>query len=345
MACEKGQPFDGKKLFESIKQAGDAATYDSLQDSAKSAELSGDFHEAAEYYQKALTLDPNNRDLQMSLADSYRRSGDSDRAITLYDSLLKQDTKFLPAKEGKGLALMAKGDYQTPAALFDQVLKADRTRWKTLNALGILFSTRRLYNEAGQYFAEALKYQSNAGVVNNLGLTQALQRDYDTAIKNLSAAVSLADNGSADRKRIELNLALVYATAGKLDEARDIVERYSASAKLEYDMSLYAHMAGDSKLSASYLHMALTEGKTLEDKARESERLAAATETQINSDGEEEKKWTVVPSTSKSAQAVKTSKTKKKAKTKKPKPKIVEAKPVKKSNDADPLSNIVGKEE
>jgi Flp pilus assembly protein TadD len=355
MACENGQSIDGKAFFESIKQAGNAATHDSLLDSAKAAENKGDFHESAEYYQQALAMDPSNRDLKMALADSYRRGGDPDRAITIYDALLKDDANFLSAKEGKGLALMAKGDYQSPTALFDQVLKADRTRWKTLNALGILFSTRKLYSEAGQYFQEALKYNpNNAGVLNNLALTQALTKDYDPAIKNLTQAVSLTERGSADRKRIDLNLALVDAVADKLDDARDIVSRYSSSSSMEYDMSLYEHVIGDSKLADNYLHMALTEGKTLQDKAKEAQQTSAQIATQINSDGEEEKKWTVVPKqtlpkpVSKSAHAVKSSATHKPAKkpVKKTKPKIVEVKPAKKSPDAvDPLSNIVGKED
>jgi Flp pilus assembly protein TadD len=341
-ACENGQQFDAQKFFNSIKQAGNAATQNNLAESAKSAENAGDFREAADYYEQALKIDPMNRDLKMSLADSYRRSGNPDRAITIYDDLLKEDTSFLAAKEGKGLALMAKGDYQTPAALFDQVIKADHTRWKSLNALGILFSTRKLYNEAEQYFSEALKHQTNAGVMNNAGLTQALQKNYEPAIENLSQAVIMAERNSADRKRIDLNLALVYAAAGNMDAAREIVAHYAPAESRDYEISLYAPLAKDSKRAADYLHLALTEGKTPSEKARESEKPAA---TVINSDGEVEPKWTVVPnkpSNSKSAQAVKGKKPAKKSAQKKAKPKIVEAKPAEKAPADDPLSKIVG---
>lgn len=341
-ACENGQSFDAQKFFDTMKAAGNAATQSSLAYSAKSAEKDGDFQKAAADYEQALQLDPQNRDLKMALGDSYRRGGNPDRALAIYEEMLNQDPNFLAAKEGKGLALMAKGDYLTPAALFDQVVKADPTRWKSLNALGILFSTRRLYSEASLYFSEALKYQINAGVMNNLSLTQALQHDYEPAIENLAQALALTDVSPADRKRIDLNLALVYAAAGKMDPARAIVSRYSPKDSQDYNQALYAPLAKDSKLAGDYLHLALTEGKSPMDKAIE----MAATTTQINSDGEVEPKWTIVPnkkpSASKSAQAVQGKKIAKKPAQKKLNQKIVEAKPAANGPTDDSLSKIVG---
>jgi hypothetical protein len=64
-----------------------------------------------------------------------------------------------------------------------------------------------------------------------------------------------------------LNLALVYASAGKLPEARKIAEAYLSGPSLNNNLGLYAHLAKDDNLAKSYLNMALTESKTYYGKA------------------------------------------------------------------------------
>ena len=163
---------------------------------------------------------------------------------------------------------MSKGDYETPTVLFEEVLKADGKRWKSLNGMGILFVTRGLYPDSMKYFEEARKQSpTNTSVMNNLGLSQALNKQYDLAIDTLSKASTQSTINSIGRKRIDLNLALVYASAGKLDEARKIASQYLSGPTLNNNLGLYAHLAKDDNMAKSYLNMALTESKTYYGKA------------------------------------------------------------------------------
>jgi Flp pilus assembly protein TadD len=268
-ACTKtGQPLEPKEFFASLQGPTVPTMQDTMLDSAKNAEKKGDYKGAIQTYQQILEKHPDNKEVVLSLAEAYRRSGESDRAITLYDGLLQSDPNLVAAKEGKGLALISKGDFDTPVPLFESIMKTEPTRWKTLNALGILFTTRSMHKEAQQYFQEALKYSPfNPSIMNNLGLSQALDHSYEPAATTLMQASALTTADSNERKRIDLNLALVYAVSGRLDLANQIAERYFAGPVLSNNLGLYAHLAKDDQLAKDYLNMALTESKFFYEKA------------------------------------------------------------------------------
>lgn len=270
-ACNGGaNPIDSQKFLSGLDGPKVPTVQDALVESAKNAEKQGDYKGALQFYQQALEKKPNDKEILLGMAEANRRMGQYDQAGPLYDQLLQQDPQNIAAKEGKGLLLISKGDFETPTTLFNDVLKADPKRWKTLNALGILFTTRNLYPEAQTYFKEALKYNPDSvSVLNNLGLSQALERNYDASLATLTRASTIATAGSYERKRVDLNMAAIYAISGRLDEAKTVAEKYYSGAELNNNMGLYAHLANDDEMAKAYLNMALTESKTYYPKAWE----------------------------------------------------------------------------
>lgn len=270
-ACDQNggvMPVDGKNLLSSFDGPKIQSMQETQREAAKNAEKNNDFAQASQIYQQILEKDPETTDVIQLLADSLRRNAEYDKAISVYDGMLTKDANNLAAKEGKALALLAKSDFETPTGLFEDVLKADGRRWKSLNGMGVLFVTRGLYTDAIKYFEEAIKQSpNNTSILNNLGLALALNKQYEPAIDILSKASAQSTIGSFGRKRIDLNLALVYASAGKLGEARKIAEIYLSGPALSNNLGLYAHLAKDDGLAKSYLNMALTESKTYYGKA------------------------------------------------------------------------------
>ena len=268
-ACSGDQKqVDSQKILSALEGPKVPSVQDALMDSAKGAEKNGDYKQAIQLYQQILEKHPENTEASLALADNYRRNGNYDNAITIYDSLITKSDDIVPAKEGKALALISKGDFTTPVGILDEVMKVDPKRWKTLNALGILFATRNMHSEAQDYFMEALKYNPDSvTVLNNLGLSQALNGRFGTATSTLSKASSLATAGSEERKRVDMNTALVYAITGRLDEANAIASTYLTGAALDNNLGLYAHLAKDDQMAKSYLNMALTESKVFYEKA------------------------------------------------------------------------------
>jgi Flp pilus assembly protein TadD len=268
-ACNGGAgPIDGQKFLSGLSGPKVPTVQDTLLETAKNAEKMGDYAQATALYQQLLEKSPDNTEIALMLADALRKKGDYANAIAVYDSLIKQDDKLIAAKEGKALALMSTGDFETPTRLFEEVMAVDSKRWKTLNGLGILFTTRGLQVEAQQYFDEALKHNpSSPSIMNNIGLSQALERQYENSITSLQEASNLTERDSPDRKRIEMNMALVYAIMDKFEDARMLAERYYTGHELNNNLGLYAHLANNDQMAKAYLNMALTNSKVFYEKA------------------------------------------------------------------------------
>lgn len=261
--------IDGKKFLAQLTQGPQVPKIeDALLDTARMAEQQGRYDQAISLYRQLLDKYPEHTEIALALADCYRKDGQYQQAVTMYDGILQQEPSDLDAKEGKGLALLSMGDFETPGTLFGDVLKEEPDRWKSLNALGILFTTRGMQPEAQQYFHEALKYHPGSVTpLNNLGLSQALERKYDEALKTLSAASDAAQRDSMQRKRVDLNMALIYAIMNRLDDARLIASNYYSGPELENNMGIYSILANDDAMARAYLNMALSNSKVFYEKA------------------------------------------------------------------------------
>lgn len=269
--CNGGAaPIDSQTYLSSLEGPKITGVDGAMLQAAQGAESKANYKLAAQYYEQMLEKQPDNAPLLVALAEAYRRDGQLAKAITTYDAALAKDAKNIDAKEGKSLALIASGDFDTPVTLLDEVMQADAKRWKTLNALGILFTTRNMQPEAQQYFAEALKYHADSpSIYNNMGLSKALERNYDGSVATLAKASSLATPNSSERKRIDLNRALVLASAGNVEAAKAVAEQYLSGAELDNNMGLYAHLAQDDNMAKAYLNKALSDSKMYYAKAWE----------------------------------------------------------------------------
>jgi len=223
--------------------------------SAKNAEAAKDYLGAVQYYEQALRAEPGNRAAALGFAENLRRIAQYDRAMTVYDGILAGDPNSIDAKEGKALTYVEKGDYDTPVAIFEQVVKADPKRAKSLNGIGVLFTTRDMHSEASQYFSEAVRQSGNKpyDALRNLGLSQALEGRYDLAICTIKQTADLAQPGSADRKHVLMDLALVYAAAGQVEDALAVAGSYYAGSRPNPNFTLYPRLAADKKLAKAYM--------------------------------------------------------------------------------------------
>lgn len=232
-----------------------------LLKSAKESEESGDYLRAGVLYQQLYAKTPANIDYQYGLAENLRRTGQFDKAIKLYEILSDGENKAreIESLEGKGLSLMGKGEFAEAGKVFARVMEKDATRWRTLNALGILFALKQLHDEAFAYYEEALRFSpNNLAVINNIGLTRAMNKEYDMAIQALEKGSRLASGKGAKQRHIDLNLALIYGISGDMDRAESVAGRYLEGPALQNNLGLYAHLAKNEQLAKSYLNMALS---------------------------------------------------------------------------------------
>lgn len=270
--CEGAKQWlDPDKTFASLAQPDVAGVNDTQEQSAKDAIANGDYTRAAQRYEMLVSSSKGSKaqliHYRLGLADAQRRIGDYEKALDNFDQVLKDEPNNLDAQEGRALTLMATGKTVDASRAFSDIVDKDPKRWRTLNALGILFTSKNMVPEAMAYYTEALKYSpDNPAVLNNVGLSQAVDKNYSRAFDALDQASRLS-KAPAQRKQIELNEAMVYGASGDLDRARELASKYYDGAALENNMGLYAHLAKNDALAKTYLNMALTQSPTYYERA------------------------------------------------------------------------------
>jgi Flp pilus assembly protein TadD len=265
------QWIDPDRTFASLPQPDVAGINATQEQSAKEAIAAGDFRRAAEFYEQLVGSKKGTAEEQLryklGLADAMRRQGDNDHALAMFNQLYSENPTNLDAAEGRALTLMATGKTVDAGRAFSDIMDKDPNRWRTLNALGILFVTKDMIPEAMAYYTEALKHSpDNPAVLNNVGLSQAVDHQYPRAIEALQQSASFAKTPQ-QRKQIDLNLAMVYGVSGDLDTAKEIAAKYLDGAALDNNLGLYAHLSKDDALAKTYLNMALSQSPTFYERA------------------------------------------------------------------------------
>lgn len=264
---EKKEKMD--KIFdEASKNGPNVPTMESsILESAKRATDKGDHARAAQYYRQ---LTDKNPAYLADYAEALRRAGQYKAALAMYDAALAKDAANLNAKEGKGLALMSLGDFNNAAKLFGEVMAADAGRWRTINALGIILALNKRVTDSIEYFRAALKISpTNPSILSNVGLALAINEDFPGAIKALDEASRQAAGNLGQKKRVDLNLSLVYGISGNLDMADKTARPHLTSAQLNNNMGVYAALSNNKDLAKSYLNKALSDSPVYYEKAWE----------------------------------------------------------------------------
>lgn len=273
-ACDNAttrQWLDPDKEFKEFEQPDVPTMQTTTEESAKKAIEDGDFERAGQFYVQLLDRkklsDTDRTRYEVALGDLDRRLGRHKSAIERYDAVLEKASGNVDALEGKGLAMMAQGNIADAGQIFKAVLAQDPKRWRTLNALGILFTTKNMIPEAMAYYAEALKVSKDSpAILNNVGLTQAINHNFPRAIQAMKQAARVAPN-DARREQIDLNLALIYGISGDYDSARAMAEKYLKGPTLDNNLGLYAHLANNQELAKAYLNQALSGSTTYYERA------------------------------------------------------------------------------
>jgi adenylate cyclase len=96
----------------------------------------GQFNEAIEKMEQAVSLDPLSLPLMGNLADAYSFARRFEEALEQYDKVIELDPTFRRAFEGRGMIYLAMGDYENAIANFEQYHKLIGHPLKGLSSLG-----------------------------------------------------------------------------------------------------------------------------------------------------------------------------------------------------------------
>ena len=263
-ACQP-QPrseVDGQSILDKLKGPSISGVDATMQKAAKEALDAGEAVRARQLYAQLVDRNPNDQHVQLGYANALRRSGGAQAALEAFNRLLEMNpgrAVRMEALEGKGLSLLALGDITQASRALEQVLALDGRRSRTLNAIGVLFTAKNMLPEAVAYYDEALKHTDMpVSVLNNKGLTLAMQRQYRSSIEAFERARARLAKTDKRRNQLELNEALVYGLAGNMDKAEALAKPHLSEPALYNNLGFYAKLANDQKLAKAYLNKALT---------------------------------------------------------------------------------------
>jgi len=185
--------------------------------------------------------DPKNMRLGLAYASQLKALGQSDQQLQVLATLTQyhpQDQKLLTLY---GRELVQAGQAGQAEAVLTRAIAAGSTDWKVYSALGSTLDQQAKYAEARDNYQRALKVSpGNAAVLNNLGMSYALEGNLKQAEATLKDASNLPSGKSEPRLR--QNLALVVGLQGRFDEARQIASADLPADEVEANMAYLQKM-------------------------------------------------------------------------------------------------------
>ena len=179
---------------------------------------SGDPVTAITLFRRAHNLDPFKAEPLVKLGDALNDVGKFGEAADAFRSALEYEHNNVEALRGLGTALIGLNQPGLAIDHFKAAL-AIEPDYRSYNGLGVASDHMGQHKAAQDYYESGLKiYPKNLTLLNNLGLSQLLSRDYDAAVVTLVTAAE--QPGATARQR--LNLALAYGLAGRDAEAQRI---------------------------------------------------------------------------------------------------------------------------
>ncbi|MFZ0694806.1 MAG: tetratricopeptide repeat protein, partial [Alphaproteobacteria bacterium] len=179
---------------------------------------SGDPVTAITLFRRAHNLDPFKVEPLVKLGDALNDVGKFSEAADSFRTALEYEHNNVEALRGLGTALIGLNQPGLAIDHFKAAL-AIEPDYRSYNGLGVASDHMGQHKAAQDYYEAGLKgFPKNLTLLNNLGLSQLLTRDYDAAMVTLVTAAE--QPGATARQR--LNLALAYGLAGRDAEAQRI---------------------------------------------------------------------------------------------------------------------------
>ncbi|MGE3872746.1 MAG: tetratricopeptide repeat protein [Parvibaculaceae bacterium] len=185
--------------------------------------------------------DPKNLRLGLAYAAQLKKLGQNDQQLQVLGRLLQYHPAdpTLLSTYGRELAQTGQPDQAQP--VLAKAIASGSTDWRVYSAMGSILDQQAKYGEARDYYQRALETTPNkAAVMNNLGMSYALEGDLKQAEKTLRGASNLP--GGKNEPRLRQNLALVVGLQGRFDEARQIASADLPPDEVEANMAYLQKM-------------------------------------------------------------------------------------------------------
>lgn len=225
-----------------------------VREQAALASQYGNHGAAIATWQEALRTDAKQREALIGLGQAYLALGEPRQALSWFDRRLSDDKNDADAIEGRALALIGLGRQEEATKLLRQLPNDTPARWRSCNALGLLADLDGDWEQARRWYMVALKAKPDEiAVLNNLGYSRLMARDYVEAEERLSHALTLAP----DAPRLHGNLVLAIAWQGDFERALRQAKQWQPEPSALNNVGYIALLRGDVDVAIRYFELAL----------------------------------------------------------------------------------------
>ena len=185
--------------------------------------------------------DQKNLALGLAYADGLEKLGQADQQLQVLATLSQQNPQNTNIQAVYGKKLLAAGRSGEAVPILKSVVDSGAGDWRSLSALGSAYDQQGEYATARETYEKALALQPNQiSVLNNMGMSYALEGNLSQAEKTLRDAMVLPEGKSLPRLR--QNLALVVGLQGRFDESKKIASEDLPPDEVEANMAYLQKM-------------------------------------------------------------------------------------------------------
>lgn len=198
-------------------------------------------YEAMETLAKKWQGDPKNLKKGLAYSAALDKVGQTEKQIEVLSVLYSAHSDNPQVTSTFGKKLAAEGRSGEAVQVLEQATLINNKDWRLYSALGSAYDQQGLYDKARDAYQKALDLDpNNLSVLNNLGMSYALQGDLKGAEKTLRMADALPK--ASTEPRIRQNLALVVGLQGRFEEASSIASKDLPPDQVEANMNYLKSM-------------------------------------------------------------------------------------------------------
>tara|TARA_B100000686_G_C16767932_1_gene963087 strand:+ start:733 stop:2199 length:1467 start_codon:yes stop_codon:yes gene_type:complete len=185
-----------------------------------------DMHEAKNWYEKAIQIDPSFPDTYNNLGIILYSLKDYKKAIACYKKAIEIKPSFPDAYNNLGASLQNSGDLDGAAACYEKAIKIKSDYISAYNNLGNVLNELGKYKKAIDCCEKVIKFNPNyASAYNNLGNSFKKIKDYKKAISNYDKAIKV----NPDYIGAHNNLGKILRESGRFNEAIKSFEKIKST--------------------------------------------------------------------------------------------------------------------
>jgi tetratricopeptide (TPR) repeat protein len=213
---------------------------------------------ALEAFRKAIALEPTSARAHLNVAIAYRDLGQSEKALGEARTALKLKPAYEEAEIALGILLQQTGQPDKAILQYQQTLRRHPQSADAHNWLGVAYLQKSKLAEAEAEFRKAIKLNPRyLRAYNNLGSCLVQAGDIPGAIEVLKKGLGVAP----DNPELRLNVAIAMRSAGNVAEALPVlyslVKEHPEDANLMYQLSQTLRQHGDIEAAIGSLEKAL----------------------------------------------------------------------------------------